>query len=129
MTLDLYGLDAKVDTGADSNSLHCDDIFVDKENNVHFILLDEVHAAYHSRKMVIPLYKMKKIRSSNGKIQLRPSIKIFVSFFGKKYQTVITLADRTDMKYPMLIGRKFLEKRFLVDVSKEYLAKNVTEKK
>ena len=27
------------------------------------------------------------------------------------------------MKYPMLIGRKFLTNRFLVDVSKEYLTK------
>ena len=30
--LDLYDLDAKVDTGADSNALHCDDIFIDEEN-------------------------------------------------------------------------------------------------
>ena len=43
--------------------------------------------------------------------------------FGKKYKTVISLTDRSDMKYPMLIGRKFLSERFLVDVSQEYLTK------
>lgn len=121
--LELYDLDAKVDTGADSNALHCDDIFVDEDNIVHFRLLDEVHEAYHGKKISLPLYQMKRVRSSNGKIQSRPSIRVKVDFFGKGYLTVISLTNRSDMKYPMLIGRKFLEKRFLVDVSQEYLTK------
>jgi hypothetical protein len=121
--LELYDLDAKIDTGADSNALHCDDIFVDEQNFVHFTLLDEVHASYHGKKMKMPLYKMKKIKSSNGHVEKRPSIQINVSFFGKKYKTAVSLTDRSDMKFPMLIGRKFLANKFLVDVSKEYLTK------
>ncbi|HRL09617.1 MAG TPA: RimK/LysX family protein, partial [Aliarcobacter sp.] len=39
------------------------------------------------------------------------------------YQTVVSLTNRSDMKYPMLIGRKFLKDRFLVDVSKKNLTK------
>ncbi|AXX96252.1 MULTISPECIES: ATP-dependent zinc protease family protein [Arcobacter] len=124
LDLELYGLDAKIDTGADSNSLHCDDIFIDNENKiVTFKLLDEVHPAYHGKKIVMPLYKLKKVKSSNGTVQLRATIQVTVSFFGKKYKTDISLTDRSDMKYPMLIGRKFLVNRFLVDVSKEYLTK------
>ncbi|MDD3008273.1 MAG: RimK/LysX family protein [Arcobacter sp.] len=124
LDLELYGLDAKIDTGADSNSLHCDDIFIDNENKiVTFKLLDEVHPAYHGKKIVMPLYKLKKVKSSNGTVQLRATIQVIVSFFGKKYKTDISLTDRSDMKYPMLIGRKFLVNRFLVDVSKEYLTK------
>jgi hypothetical protein len=46
-----------------------------------------------------------------------------IQFFNKKYTTVISLTNRADMKYPMLIGRKFLANRFLVDVSQEYLTK------
>ncbi|MCW8896066.1 MAG: RimK/LysX family protein [Sulfurimonas sp.] len=123
LDLELYDLDAKVDTGADSNALHCDHIYIDDENNVHFHLLDEVHLAYHGKKMVVPLYKVKKVKSSNGEIQERPSIKVSVKFFGKKYKTVISLTNRADMKYPMLIGRRFLSGKFLVDVSQEYLSK------
>ena len=123
LDLELYGLDAKIDTGADSNSLHCDDIFIDDEKFVHFSLLDEVHPAYHGKKIKMPLYKLKKVKSSNGVIQLRASIQVMVSFLRKNYKTVISLTDRSDMKYPMLIGRKFLTNRFLVDVSKEYLSK------
>ena len=124
--LHLFDLDAKVDTGADSNALHCDDIVIDEENNtVTFKLLDEVHEAYHGKKMTMPLYKIKKVKSSNGLVQERPSIKVSVEFFGKKYKSVISLTNRADMKFPMLIGRRFLKDKFLVDVSKEYLSKEI----
>ena len=123
--LELYDLDAKVDTGADSNALHCDDIEIDDDNIVHFTLLDEVHPAYHGKRMQMPLHKLKKVKSSNGQVQLRPSIKVTIEFFGKQYESDISLTNRADMKYPMLIGRRFLSGRFLVDVSQEYLSKNM----
>jgi hypothetical protein len=121
--LELFDLDAKIDTGADSNALHCDDIVIDDENNVHFTLLDEIHDSYHGKRMTLPLYKLKKVKSSNGQIQLRPSVKLSVFFMGKRYKTVISLTNRADMKYPMLIGRRFLAKKFLVDVELEYVGK------
>lgn len=118
-------MDAKIDTGADSSALHCDDIFIDQNDNVHFKLLDEVHPAYNNKKFVFPLYKIKKVKSSNGKLQKRPSIRTDIVLMGKKYKATISLTDRSDMKYPMLIGRKFLEKRYLVDVSIEYNSKTL----
>jgi len=122
LDLNLEDLDAKVDTGADSNALHCDNIVIENDM-VHFCLLDEVHESYHGKRMSMPLYKIKKVKSSNGEIQLRPSIKVSVEFFGKKYKSVISLTNRADMKFPMLIGRRFLKDRFLVDVSEENLSK------
>lgn len=125
LDLDLIDLDAKIDTGADSNAIHCDDIFVDEQNNVHFTLLDEVHESYHGRKIVLPLYTMKQVKSSNGQIQYRPSIKVQVDFMGNVYDAVISLTNRKRMKYPMLIGRKFLSGKFIVDVEKDYLSKEL----
>ena len=125
LDLELYDLDAKVDTGADSNALHCDNIEISKDGYVSFCLLDEVHESYHGKRMTLPLYKVKRVRSSNGELQERPSIKVDVSFFGKKYSTVISLTNRADMRYPMLIGRKFLANKFLVDVSQEYIATQI----
>lgn len=129
LDLELYNLDAKVDTGADSNALHCDDIRVDEQKQeVHFKLLDEVHPAYHGKQITMPLYKIKRVKSSNGLTQFRPSIKVEVEFFGKKYKTIVSLTDRSDMKYPMLIGKKFMSKRFLVDVSENYLSQTSIQK-
>ena len=122
LDLDLYDLDAKVDTGADSNALHCDNIEIDDKGQVSFCLLDEVHSSYHGKRITMPLHRLKKIRSSNGELQERPSIQVSVNFFGEKYKTIVSLTNRADMKYPMLIGRKFLSGKFLVDVSQEYLA-------
>lgn len=129
LDLELYDLDAKVDTGADSSALHCDHIEIDEKNIVHFTLLDEVHEAYHGKRMSLPLFELKTIKSSNGQVQHRPSVKVNVEFFGKIYETIISLTDRSTMKFPMLIGRRFIHKRFLVDVSKENLAKPHTNKK
>ena len=122
LDLNLIDLDAKIDTGADSNALHCDNIVIEGDM-VHFCLLDEVHESYHGKRMSMPLHKVKKVKSSNGEIQLRPSIKVSVEFFGKKYKSVISLTNRADMKFPMLIGRRFLKDRFIVDVSKENLSR------
>jgi len=122
LDLDLIDLDAKIDTGADSNALHCDNIVVNN-NLVEFTLLDQIHPSYHGRRIKLPLYKIKKVKSSNGQVQLRPSIKVDVNFMGKNYKSVISLTNRADMKFPMLIGRRFLNNRFIVDVSKEYLSK------
>ena len=122
LDLELFDLDAKIDTGAYSNSLHCDDIFVDEDNFVHFKLLDKIHPSYHGRKIKLPLYKTKSVKSSNGIVQIRASIQVRVKFAGKTYKTLVSLTSRSDMKYPMLIGRKFLQNRFLVDVSKKNLS-------
>jgi hypothetical protein len=75
--------------------------------------------------MVMPLYKLKRVKSSNGQVQERPSIKVSVKFMGKRYKAIISLTNRADMKYPMLIGRKFLSGKFLVDVQKEYVSKEI----
>ncbi len=122
LDLELFDLDAKIDTGAYSNSLHCDDITVE-DGFVTFRLLDKVHPSYHNKKIKIPLYQEKRVKSSNGIIQKRAFIQVNVKFANKIYRTVISLTSRADMKYPMLIGRKFLKNRFLVDVSKKNLSK------
>jgi len=72
--------------------------------------------------MRFPIHRIKKVKSSNGAIQNRVAIKVSVEFMGKRYKSVISLSNRAKMKYPMLIGRKFLKERFLVDVSQEYLS-------
>ncbi len=122
LDLELFDLDAKIDTGAYSNSLHCDDITI-KDGFVTFRLLDKVHPAYHNKIVQMPLYIEKKVKSSNGTIQKRAFIQVKVKFANKTYKTIVSLTNRADMKYPMLIGRKFLKNRFLVDVSKKNLTR------
>jgi hypothetical protein len=71
---------------------------------------------------MLPIFRIKKVKSSNGKVQERVFVKTHVALGGKTYLTSVSLADRKEMKYPMLIGRKFLAKGYLVDVSVKYQA-------
>lgn len=124
--LSLYNLDAKIDTGAYTSSLHCHKIeqFVkDGQDWVKFYVLDPDHPEYEETHYECAIHKLKKVRSSNGQIEERVIIKQEAQF--KKYKRTIelSLTNRSEMKYPVLIGRKFLKDSFLVDVSKKYLLK------
>lgn len=116
-------LDAKVDTGAYTSSLHCHKINVvskDDGEYVHFSLFDPKHPSYQDRIFESRLVKIRKVKSSNGTVQKRYTIKEIARFCGKNRAIELTLTDRSAMKYDLLLGRKFLE-HFLVDVSKKYL--------
>ncbi len=67
----------------------------------------------------MPVHAIKKVKSSNGTIQERIFIKTVIEIAGKAYKAKLSLTDRAEMKYPMLIGRTYLKGRFLVDVSLE----------
>lgn len=68
----------------------------------------------------MPVYEIRQVKSSNGTTQDRIFIKTLLQLFGLEFETELSLTDRKSMKYPMLIGRKFLENRFIVDVSLSY---------
>ena len=66
------------------------------------------------------------IRNSFGVSEKRFVIKTHIIVFGRTIQTEFTLADRENLKNPVLLGRKLLRNRFIVDVSQKnlsYLAK------
>ena len=116
-------LDAKVDTGAYTSSLHCHKIkVVSKEDGeyVQFSLFDPEHPSYQNSVFESKLEKIRKVKSSNGTVQKRYTIKEIARFAGKKRAIELTLTDRSAMKYDLLLGRRFLW-NFLVDVSQKYL--------
>lgn len=120
--LDLFALDAKIDTGADSCSMHCDDIEVEGKN-VIFTLHDEVHPAYHGKRLTLPIFKTKNVKSSNGSIEERIFVKSMLKLGCNMYEAEISLTNRENMRYPMLIGRRFLSHHYLIDVSHKYITK------
>jgi hypothetical protein len=62
---------------------------------------------------------MTVIKSSNGISETRYQIVLTMIFGKKTYNVELTLSDRAEMKFPVLLGRKFLQQgKFIVDVSK-----------
>ena len=60
--------------------------------------------------------------SDNGKDIVMPMVSVSIPIFNKKYKINLTLSTRDDMRYPILIGRRFLNKKFIVDVNLKYLS-------
>ena len=65
-----------------------------------------------------PVIKSKMVKSASGN-KLRPVIEVEIMLAGKKMKTEFTLADRSHMKFDVLIGVNILKDGFLVDPSKK----------
>lgn len=121
----LTDLVAKVDTGAYTSSIHCHDMAeVELEGHkcLSFKLLDPDHPQYHDHIYIAHEYKVRTVKSSNGMKENRYAIKTRISLCGKLVKIELTLSERSNMRYPILLGRRFLSRRFLVNSSGKYLA-------
>lgn len=110
--LSISRVEAKIDTGAYTSSIHCKHI---KEINhqgktvLEFRLMDDsVHTVEH--------YTQKQIKNSFGESEERFIIKTLIHIGRKKIVSTVSLSDRGNMRYPVLIGRRLLKGKFIVDV-------------
>ncbi|MGB3619452.1 MAG: RimK/LysX family protein [Catalinimonas sp.] len=120
--LGLEGIAAKVDTGAYTSSIHCSEVKLlehDGRPVLSFHILDEDHADLAQREFRTEAFDRKQVRNSFGHVEERFAIRTQLYIFGQTFPTVFTLSNRADMRYPVLLGRKFLNGRFVVDPVKK----------
>jgi hypothetical protein len=112
----MNNVNAKVDTGAFTGALHTTKIHEKNEDGVlvlHFSPFDHPKKVYRTDN-----FERGIVKSSNGDVSERYFIETSVEVRGKRYAITLTLADRSEMKWPVLIGRRFLHaNEFIVDVS------------
>ena len=123
--LRLYGIDAKIDTGAYTSAIHCHNIkLIDKdgEEKVRFNLLDSSRPSYNNKKFTLQVYGRRKIKNSFGQVEQRYIVKTKILLFGELFDIELSLTDRSKMEYPVLLGRKVLRNRFLVNVAQTNLS-------
>ena len=118
----MFGVEAKIDTGAYTSSIHCSKLSVQVVDGTPILTFQLEGVA---RQFNTTEFEKKKIRSSNGSEQERYVISTEMVMFAKKFKAELSLTDRSKMKFPVLIGRKVLSGRFVVDVSE----KNVSLKR
>jgi hypothetical protein len=126
--LELFDIDIKVDSGAYTSSFHCHSI-EEKNNVLKCQFLDPKHEKYHEKYFTFIEFTQKKVKSSNGIIENRYLIKTEILIFNEIHPIELTLTERGSMKFPVLLGRKFLTKKFVVDAAKKNLSfKNIVIK-
>ena len=124
--LGLYDIAAKIDTGAYTSSIHCHEIEPYQKNGysmVKFNLLDPSHKAYNNKEFRLPVHSRKKVKNSFGDQENRFSIMTIIQLYEKNFFIELALTDRSKMEFPILIGRKFLLGKFIVDVARYNLSK------
>jgi hypothetical protein len=126
--LGLVNIHAKIDTGAYTCSLHCSRAEV-VNGKLEFVLLDEEHPEFTGMKFTVKKFTQREIKNSFGEAELRYVIKTTIKIFDRKIRAEFTLSDREKLRFPVLLGRKILRNRFLIDVTKKdlYFQSKITE--
>ena len=112
--LHLKNISVKIDTGAYTSSIHCENI-KEEDGILRCTFLDEEHPLYNGKEFTFEEYKVVHVRSSNGFLQKRYRIQTRITLFNKTFKISLSLSDRQEMRFPVLLGRKFLTKKFIVD--------------
>jgi hypothetical protein len=116
----LMNVDVKTDTGAYTSSIHVTQCEVKRVNDkeiLEVVFLDEDHPSYTGQVIRFEDFRQKKVKSSTGHEQMRYFVRLKILLLGRKIRTDFSLTKRNGMKYPILLGRKLLNRRFIVDPS------------
>ena len=113
--LKLFNIAVKIDTGAYTSAIHCASI-IEQESQLICTFYSKGHPNFNGIKSVFDTFTLTDIKSSNGFKENRYKIKTTVTLFNTTYPINLTLTTRDDMKFPVLLGRQFLSKKFIVDV-------------
>jgi hypothetical protein len=123
--LGISGIKAKIDTGARSSSLHAIDIqtiTVGGEQWVEFKvqpLQHQTDAPLHCR---APIKDYRQVTDSGGHRSMRYVIETTINIGSEQFTAEVTLADRSQMMFRMLLGRTAMKNRYTVDPGRSYCA-------
>jgi len=128
ITLEEWGLKnitAKIDTGAYTSAIHCEYTQVKMlggKEVLEFIVLSPSHKLYKHQLISTERFSRKKVKNSFGQVEIRYKVSTKIRIFDQAFEAEFTLSERSKMKNPILLGRKLLKGRFLIDVDKVHLS-------
>jgi hypothetical protein len=115
-------LEARIDTGAETTSIHAEDIVLvekDGKRYVRFTLLDETSG--EPLPMELRLRRRVLIKQHGREPERRYVVRMWLTLGDHRSRVDVTLSDREDFEYPLLVGRNFLVDTAIVDVSRQHL--------
>jgi glutathione synthase/RimK-type ligase-like ATP-grasp enzyme len=122
--LNLFDIPAKIDTGADSSSIWASDIQLSSQGELSFALFGPGSKFYTGKRIIAEEYRSTSVKNSFGIAEFRYKVQLLLQIGDRTIRAWVTLSDRSTMKYPILLGRRLLKNKFLVDVSKAHIHKS-----
>ena len=124
--LGIRWIKVKIDTGARTSALHAEDIEYFKRRGDTWVRFT-VHPLQRSRlrpsRVSAEVLEMRKVRSSNGKQELRPVIETTIDVGKVEWTIELTLTGRDAMGFRMLLGRQAMRGHSLVDPGRSFLTR------
>lgn len=114
---------AKIDTGARTSAIHAFNIVQIKVDGMPWVEfgLHPVQRLRHPEvRCRAPLLDQRMITSSNGHKQLRYVIRTMASIGEVQWPIELSLADRDQLGFRMLLGREAMRRRFVIDPSRSF---------
>ena len=108
---------AKIDTGADSSSIWATKIRVGRDGVLRFSLFGEGSKHYNGKIFKRTDFDVASVKSSNGESEIRYRTHLTVTIADRKIRAKFNLSDRSNNTYKVLIGRRTISSKFIVDVS------------
>ncbi len=117
MDFSMADIPAKIDTGAYRSAVHASSIVLSEDGKELSFKLLGGHPVMGKLATTITTtnFSLVSIENSFGHKETRYEVKLKVKLGPKVFQATFSLADRSKKIYPILIGRKMLNNRFLVD--------------
>jgi hypothetical protein len=123
---------AKIDTGARSSALHAIAVRTYELGGKEYVSF-KVHPRQRDTKLTVvaeaEVLEYRPVRSSTGHLTTRPVIKTDVEILGKRWPIELTLTNRDEMGFRMLLGREAIRGRLLVDPGRSYYGGKPVRKK
>lgn len=113
---EVTGVPAKIDTGAYRSSVWATNVR-EEDGVLKFVLLGPTSEFYSGKECQTTQFEIVEVENSFGHKEKRYSILLRVHMGHKIVRSNFTLSDRAKKIYPVLIGRKLLKGRYLVDVA------------
>ncbi len=126
-----FKVKARLDTGASTASMHAEDIMRLVRNGkdwVRFTLnlmdfsTDDEHAVDRNAEVELPVQRVALIKQHDGSLDRRPVVIMTYCLDGQRYKAEFSLKNRSQLNYPVLLGRRALMDIALVDPAQTFLA-------
>ncbi len=122
-------VEAKLDTGAHTSSLDAMNMRRLIRDGTDWVAFDVTGNDGRSVRIERPVMRIAEIKSALGIDEDRPVVTLGICI-GKVYRlTEVNLVDRSDLTTRLLIGRRFLKGRLLVNVNRRYLLEPACRRK
>ena len=114
---------ARVDTGATTSSISAQDITIFERNGKNWVRFFLSHQEMDDKIQIeAPLVRHVRVRQASADdLDRRPVVRLTVRIGDMTEKAEFTLKDRSDMTFPVLLGREFLKDIAVVDVAREYI--------